>query len=301
MKKRKQPTTTNLAPTAQRNYKDTLFRMIFKDPEALLSLYNAVNDTEYTDPGALQVVTLENAIYMNMKNDLAFIIDCRMSLYEQQASVNPNMPLRNLIYVAKEYQRMVNQKSLYSSQTVKIPTPYFVVFYNGREEQPERREMRLSEAYEVKVEEPALELKVVQLNICKGHNEKLMRKCPLLLEYATYVNLVQEKSAEMELDDAVEEAVSQCIKDGILADFLLKNRSEAIAVSIFEYDEEKELALLREAEREAGVQQGIQYGIQTLITSFKEFDIPKEAVIQQLRNKYSLGEEEIARYMTMYW
>ena len=88
-----------------------------------------------------------------------------------------------------------------------------------------------------------------------------MRKCPLLLEYATYVNLVQEKSAEMELDDAVEEAVSQCIKDGILADFLLKNRSEAIAVSIFEYDEEKELALLREAEREAGVQQGIQQGI----------------------------------------
>ena len=91
MKKRKQPTTTNLAPTAQRNYKDTLFRMIFKDPEALLSLYNAVNDTEYTDPRDLQVVTLENAIYMNMKNDLAFIIDCRMSLYEQQASVNPNM------------------------------------------------------------------------------------------------------------------------------------------------------------------------------------------------------------------
>ena len=123
----------------------------------------------------------------------------------------------------------------------------------------------------------------------------------------------EEKSAEMELDDAVEQAVSQCIKDGILADFLLKNRSEAIAVSIFEYDEEKELALLREAEREAGVQQGIQkgiqqgiqqetqHGIQTLITSFKEFDIPKEAVIQQLRNKYSLGEEEIARYMTMYW
>ena len=87
----------------------------------------------------------------------------------------------------------------------------------------------------------------------------------MLLEYATYVNLVQEKSAEMELDDAVEEAVSQCIKDGILADFLLKNRSEAIAVSIFEYDEEKELALLREAEREAGVQQGIQTVVSNMI------------------------------------
>ena len=110
-----------------------------------------------------------------------------------------------------------------------------------------------------------------------------MRKCPLLLEYATYVNLVQEKSAEMELDDAVEQAVSQCIKDGILADFLLKNRSEAIAVSIFEYDEEKELALLREAEREAGVQQGIQQGIQqelqTVVSNMIKRGISDEDII----------------------
>ena len=120
---------------------------------------------------------------------------------------------------------------------------------------------------------------MVQLNICKGHNEKLMRKCPLLLEYATYVNLVQEKSAEMELDDAVEEAVSQCIKDGILADFLLKNRSEAIAVSIFEYDEEKELALLRAAEREAGVQQGIQQGIKAVVSNMIKRGMSDEDII----------------------
>ena len=90
--------------TPQRNYKDTLFRMIFRERSALLSLYNAVNETDYSNPEELQIVTLENAIYMNMKNDLAFIVDCRMSLYEQQTTVNPNMPLRNLIYVAKEYQ-----------------------------------------------------------------------------------------------------------------------------------------------------------------------------------------------------
>ena len=88
---------------SKRNYKDTLFRMIFREPRALLSLYNAVNGTDYRNPEELHVVTLENAIYMNVKNDLAFVVDCRMSLYEQQSTVNPNLPLRDLIYVAKEY------------------------------------------------------------------------------------------------------------------------------------------------------------------------------------------------------
>ncbi|MGN0432266.1 MAG: hypothetical protein ACI4EQ_07905 [Lachnospiraceae bacterium] len=120
----------------ERKYKDTLFRMIFREPKELLKLYNAVNGTDYQKPEELQIVTLENAIYMNMKNDLAFIIDCRMSLYEHQRSVNPNMPLRNLFYVAKEYQGMVSSQSLYSSRLVRLPTPYFVVFYNGLTRQP---------------------------------------------------------------------------------------------------------------------------------------------------------------------
>ncbi|MBO5282882.1 MAG: hypothetical protein J6B43_07150, partial [Lachnospiraceae bacterium] len=114
-----------------RNYKDTLFRMIFHKPEDLLNLYNAVNDTDYENPQELQIVTLENAIYMNMKNDLA-----------------------------REYQGMVTQRSLYSSRLVRLPTPYFVVFYNGTAEQPERKEMKLSDSFQTPVVEPALELKV---------------------------------------------------------------------------------------------------------------------------------------------
>ena len=236
--------------TPQRKYKDTLFRMIFKEPEALLTLYNAVNGTDYQNPEELQIVTLENAIYMNMKNDLAFIIDCRMSLYEHQGSVNPNMPLRNLFYVSKEYQGMVVGQSLYSSKLVKLPTPYFIVFYNGKEQQPERKEMKLSDAFLTPVEEPALELKVIQLNIGVGHNKELMEKCPLLAQYSQYVGRVKQYSAVMPFKDAVERAVNECIQEGILVDFLRKNRAEAIEVSIFEYDEEKELELFRAAERE---------------------------------------------------
>ena len=151
-----------------RNYKDTLFRMIFNGTEELLQLYNAVNGTNYEDADELQIVTLDNAIYMNMKNDIAFIVDCRINLYEQQASVNPNMPLRDLFYIAKEYQGMVSQKTLYSQRKIKLPAPYFVVFYNGTASQPERKIMRLSDSFLTRIEEPALELKVVQLNIGEG-------------------------------------------------------------------------------------------------------------------------------------
>ena len=242
---------------SKRNYKDTLFRMIFREPRALLSLYNAVNGTDYRNPEELHVVTLENAIYMNVKNDLAFIVDCRMSLYEQQSTVNPNLPLRDLIYVAKEYQGMVSNRSLYSSQLVRLPTPYFVVFYNGTMDQPERMEMKLSDSFQMQVEEPALELKVVQLNVRVGHNLNLMKKCPLLAQYAEYVGRVQKYALKMPLDNAVERAVSECVREGILSDFLRRNRAEAIAVSIFEYDEEKELALFREAEREEGREEAL--------------------------------------------
>ena len=247
----------------QRNYKDTLFRMIFDNPDKLLQLYNAVNDTDYQNPAELKIVTLENAIYMNVKNDLAFIIDCRMSLYEQQASVNPNMPLRNLFYVSKEYQGMVSQKSLYSSRLIKLPTPYFVVFYNGTPEQPERKIMKLSDSFLTDTENPALELTVVQLNIGQGHNRELMAKCPLLEQYSKYVGRVQLYASQMPLAEAVELAVSECIREQILSDFLQKNRAEAIAVSIFEYDEEKELALLRQAEREEGWEAGQREGWKT--------------------------------------
>ena len=92
---------------AERNYKDTLFRMVFKEPKDLLQLYNAINETEYSNVGDLEIVTLENAIYLNMKNDVAFVIGYSLNMYEQQASVNPNMPMRYLQYVAKEYEKLL--------------------------------------------------------------------------------------------------------------------------------------------------------------------------------------------------
>ena len=117
----------------RRDHKDTLFRMIFSTRENLLSLYNAVNHSHYTDAKELEIVTLENAVYMNMKNDQAFLLDMQLNLYEHQSTWNPNMPLRFLIYVTKEYQMLIRNQTLYASTLVELPTPHFVVFYNGEE------------------------------------------------------------------------------------------------------------------------------------------------------------------------
>ena len=235
----------------RREYKDTLFRMLFRRPEDLLTLYNAVNGTAYTDSEELQIVTLENAIYMNMKNDLAFLIDSTLNLYEHQSSVGPNMPLRDLFYVAKEYQKLVDTASLHSSKQVKIPTPRFVVFYNGTKKQPEVRILRLSDAYESPMAEPELELAVTVYNINQGNNEKLLTDCPLLGEYMQYVNRIRQYTETMELAEAVERTVKECIDEGILREFLTKYRSEAIAVCIFEFDEEKYKKIEREVWMEA--------------------------------------------------
>ena len=257
--KKKQITEKNLK--ANRNYTDTVFRMIFSDRKNLLSLYNAVNGTSYKNPEELEIVTLENAIYMGMKNDLAFIIATNLFLYEHQSTYNPNMPLRDLFYISSEYQKLVDHKSLYSSVLQKIPAPNFIVFYNGTEKKEDRWENALSDAYETPDKEPRLELKVLTLNMNEGHNKELMEQCQTLREYAKYVALVRKYKKEMKLDAAVKCAVDECIQSGILAEFLKKNRAEVIAVSIFGYDKEEEEKKLRKAEYEAGYDDGKKLGI----------------------------------------
>ena len=155
----------NKAVKANRKYKDTVFRMLFSDRNNLLSLYNAVNGSNYEDPDALEIVTLENAVYMGMKNDLAFIVDTGLFLYEHQSTYNPNMPLRDLFYISGEYQKLVNHKSLYSSVLQKLPAPNFIVFYNGSEREEDCWTNYLSESYENLAGEPNLELKVLTMNI----------------------------------------------------------------------------------------------------------------------------------------
>ena len=266
---------------AKRPYKDTIFRMLYHDKENLLLLYNAVNGRNYTNVEDLQIVTLENAIYMGMKNDLAFIMDMNLYLYEHQSTYNSNIPLRNLFYIADEYQRLVVRKSLYSTVIQKIPTPRFIVFYNGTKKVEDYNEFRLSSAYENPTDDPDLELRVTMLNVNDGHNLELMEHCRTLKEYAKYVARVRKYVTQ---NIPLEEAVTRA-KEGILAEFLVKNKAEVIKVSIYEYDKEFEEKKLRKAEYEAGVEAGVESGIE-----LGERSLLKKQIKKKLKKRKSIGQ-----------
>ena len=236
----------------------TLFVMIFEDKEKLLELYNAVSGSDYRDPELLEINTLENAIYMSMKNDISFLIDARLSLYEHQSTYSPNLPLRFLFYLSDLYSGMTRDANLYGTRKIQIPPPRFIVFYNGEEEQPDRRILKLSDLYTVEEEEHKLELEALMLNVNTGHNEELLNACRTLGEYAAYTGRVRRYAKEMPIEKAVEQAITECIREGILKDFLEKNRREAIRVSIYEYDEERHIRQEREDAWEEGRQEGRQ-------------------------------------------
>ena len=254
-------TGQHTAPAPNRTYKSRMFEMIFSNKKELLELYNAINGTDYTNPDDLVVNTLENAIYMAMRNDVSFLIDKRLNLYEHQSTCSPNLPLRFLFYVADVYSDFTKEMNLYGSKAVKIPTPHFIIFYNGTEEQPDQRELRLSDTFQVKEDQPQLELKATMLNINKGHNKKLLDACRTLRDYAEYTALVRKHARDMPLAGAVEKAVDECIKRGVLAEFLEKNRAEAIKVSIYEYDEERHMRQTKEEGFEEGYESGRQSGL----------------------------------------
>ena len=170
------------------------------------------------------------------------------------------MPLRDLFYVTSMLQKGISTKNLYSSKQVMIPSPRFVVFYNGTDYQPERQTLRLSDAYEKKQETPELELTVTVYNINRGCNEEITDACKTLKEYAIYVEQVRNYAKQMSLAEAVEKAVDKCIAEGILSDFLRQNRAEVIMLSIFEYDEELHFKTLREEGYESGYAEGHESG-----------------------------------------
>ncbi len=243
-----------------REYKDRVFRMLLKKPEVALEVYNAMNDTVYENPDELTITTLENAVYMGMKNDVSFVIASQLVLYEHQSTVNKNMPLRNLIYVTCIYSALTRNENLYGRKRIPLPEPKFVVFYNGREKIPDRTECRLSDAYERISGEPDLDLKITILNINEGHNKELAEKSPTLHEYMLFVDMVRKYQDEMEFGQALELAVDECIHNGILRDFLKQNRAEVLRMSIFEYDQEEHIRQEREESWEEGREEGMEQG-----------------------------------------
>ena len=220
--------------------KDNVFCMLYRDKKNLLELYNALNNSVYTNVDDLQVTTLNGGSYMKYKNDASFLLCMSLYMFEQQSSKNPNMPLRFLHYVSDVFRELFSNSMLHRRSMIKIPVPHFVTFYNGLEKWVEDEdEIRLSDMYEIPTDNPELELKVRVININKDVH--ILNKCKTLRDYMTFVNKVRFKMG-VEGDDvriAVTEAMDECIDEDILVDFFEQHREEVVEVSIYDYDEEE--------------------------------------------------------------
>lgn len=297
-----------------KKYKDRLFRLIFREKEDLLELYNAVNDSHHTNLDDLTITTIEDVVYMGMKNDLSFIIGDVMNLYEHQSSFSPNLPLRGLFYFASLYRNHIEsvKQRLYMDLPLSIPFPQYIVFYNGTKEEPERQELKLSALFtEADTERtPALECTAIVLNINLGQNRELMERCRMLGEYARFIAVIRRHTDAGEaFQSAVEQAVEECIQKGILSEILRKNRAEVVDMILTEYDE-KEFRDFAKKEywregHESGLKEGrksgLKEGICGTIRTCRKYQISREETLVTLKEEYGLSEAEAQEYLGEYW
>ena len=242
-----------------REFKSDVFSMLMEDKVNALSVYNVLNGTNFTDPDELEIHTLDKGVSLTVRNDAAFVVDAALSIYEHQSSVCPNMPVRNLIYYTTIISKLIKKKNIYGKKLIKIPIPKFVVFYNGEQDQPDAYDMKLSDAFEKKTDNPELELVCKVYNINFGKNEQLLEKCKVIREYMIFVNYVRYYHKEQEYDDlatAINRAIDRCIEEDVLADFLRENRAEVVKVTQLDYTFDRQIMLEREDAREEGREEG---------------------------------------------
>ncbi len=221
-----------------REYKDRLFRFRFGTQaykEGMLSLYNALSKTAYGNAEELSITTIEDVIYVDMKNDVSILLDGNMSLWEQKSTLNPNMPLRGLMYLyfGNLYDQYVkaNKLNIYGKKLQKIPTPQYVVFYNGTDN---------SEAVTMHEGKGGFEWMAVVYNLNKGKNNELLERCKSLSEYMELINRIRDnQKGGADIKSAVNAAVDSCIADGIMAEFLIRHKAEVMNMCLTEFDEEE--------------------------------------------------------------
>ena len=283
---------TNVNP----QYKDRLFILIFgSEKKNIISLYNALNGSNYPEDADVEVTTIGNALYMGMKNDVSFVLDSRMSLFEQQSTLNPNMPLRGLIYFGWLYSAytMGKDKNIYGRKLIKIPTPQYYVLYNGKEDAPARFEQRLSDAFAKGSPEGKFEWTATCINLNRGMNDDLLDQCRPLGEYMYLINCIRDnEAAGMKLPEAVDAAVVHCIERGIMRDFLVKHRSEVMEVVFTEFDQQDFIKKTKEQAIEEGA-------LFQLFKSIHRGRMTIEEGICDAMEDFQISEEEfLSRYQS---
>ena len=296
-----------------REYKSSLFADLFSDAKRGLSIFNALMGTEYSDPGELEIATLKDAVFMNRKNDVALLVEMRLLMLEHQSTINPNMPLRGLQYYADSMDGYIERKqyNIYGKKRIKIPAPYYYVLYNGREDAPDREELRLSDSFECKTE--GYEWTASFVNINTNHNRELMEKCPELKGYTKLVEYIRENIDQgMEKEESVDTAVDRCIEEGYLVDYLRQHIGEARGMLLSGFKEEIYEKGLREEGREEGMkegrregleegrEEGIREGLLGFVAEKIDAGLSDRDIIEKLKKYYNLDESQAAKYLQTY-
>ena len=274
-------------------HKDRVFKFIFGNPENkawTLNLYNAINCSDYNNPEDIQFNTIEDAVYLGMKNDVSFIIMSELNLWEHQSSYNPNMPMRFFLYAAKLYEKYIANSDYYPYSNIlqKVPCPKCVCFYNGIAQQPDRITLKLSEAFNGNSD---IEVKVTMLNINYGQNKKLMEDCKPLQEYAWLVDAIRRHQKNLQnLELSVDAAINDMPDEFLIKKFLLSNKAEVKGMFLTEWDQEKVLAQERRDSIKQGINQGINQANERVATDMLRENYPLSAI-----SKISKLSEEAIR------
>jgi hypothetical protein len=248
-------------------YKDSVFTLLFSEPGLLRELYCALEGVTLSPDEPVIVNTLENALFMGVINDVSFEIGGKLVvLVEHQSTINPNMALRLLLYIAHVYEGTVKSKALYSDKRLKIPRPEFFVLYNGTAPYPDEDTLRLSDLFQKRETlglpekaVPALELEVRVININEGRNGDIARRCKKLAEYSALIAKVREFERELgDKAEAMKQAVIYCCNHDILKEFLEKYGTEVINMLLTEWNWDDAKEVWHEEGREEGREEGAE-------------------------------------------
>ena len=279
-----------------REYRSNMFSMLLKEKRYALEVYNALNDTNYENEDDVEIFCLENGISLSVRNDASFVLDNYLSIYEQQSTINPNMPLRSLIYAVNLIKEILNTNNsdLFGKKLIHIPNPRFVVFYNGNEAFPEVSELKLSSSYINPEEDPKLELKCTVYNINPNNNNGLKEKSSMLAQYVEFVETVKSYGPfgndKEKLKDALATVIKEFIRDNKLREFLQEHGDEVIEVETLDYTFERREELIQKNAFEDGKAAGIYIGRSEGITIGQENGQFSTVVSLYYKNRITIDE-----------
>ena len=275
------------APQPNREFKDSIFvDLLTYREENIRQVCKALG--EKVEDESIELLKLENTVYTGLQNDVSCLIGKRlMMLIEHQSTINPNMPMRCFQYAGRLYENIIPKQEKYSTKVHLYPNPECYTFYNGDAPYPERCELRLSDLFKDKSRPPAVELIVKVFNINYSENNEFLKDCPVLYEYALFVDQVKKNKKDGR--KGYDRAVNWALKNGILEEYLNMRCRVLSNMLISEYDPELHMKVRVEEGKEEGREEGKEEKKLELARSFRDLGVAIDKIMQAT----GLSKEEI--------